>query len=264
MTALSRPISRRDFLSSARIGIVACGAATAGMTQLRVAAQGPREDASNTHNMLVFGEQTLFLSHLPMFDKVDKAQADFTSPHRYQVILEARFRKGGKDVTDVYFKDRQANRNTRLYTLRPNPFVLSQLFTPDAKPRVQSFTAEVFRGHLEQDGVQIPALDAVEVNIQRVVHARKFDPSTKNPEALEYVLMGTAAERFLAHTIVVPPSFDQVMAVTLPANALTDAESRGDVRLVVPGRRDVVGSRLKEKEKDSSRPVETRSQAGTG
>jgi hypothetical protein len=47
------------------------------------------EDAPNTHNMLVFGEQAVFLSHLPMFGALNKTKTGFRSPHRYQVILEA-------------------------------------------------------------------------------------------------------------------------------------------------------------------------------
>ncbi len=31
------------------------------------------EDRPGTHNMLVFGEQTVFFSHLPMFDSLDEA-----------------------------------------------------------------------------------------------------------------------------------------------------------------------------------------------
>jgi hypothetical protein len=47
------------------------------------------EDQPNTHNMLVFGDQTVFFSHLPMFDGLNKKRTDFTSPHRFQVILQA-------------------------------------------------------------------------------------------------------------------------------------------------------------------------------
>jgi hypothetical protein len=42
------------------------------------------EDHPATHNMLVVGTETVFLSHLPMFDAVNKNGTDYTSPHRYQ------------------------------------------------------------------------------------------------------------------------------------------------------------------------------------
>src|SRR5947209_2866338 len=51
------------------------------------------EDPPNTHNMLVVGTETVFLSHLPMFDTVNKNGTDYTSPHRYQVILQATFHR---------------------------------------------------------------------------------------------------------------------------------------------------------------------------
>src|SRR3954452_2008544 len=70
-------------------------------------------DPRGTHNMLVVGENTVFLSHLPMFDNLNDKQTDYTSLHRYQVMLEATFSKNGKDVTELYTRDRKNNRNVR-------------------------------------------------------------------------------------------------------------------------------------------------------
>src|SRR4051812_47668342 len=67
------------------------------------------EDPPGTHNMLVIGEGPVFLSHLPMFDALNETKTDYTSLHRYQVILEVTFTKDGRDVTDIYTKDRQHN-----------------------------------------------------------------------------------------------------------------------------------------------------------
>ena len=67
--------------------------------------------------MLVVGKESAFLSHLPMFDALNSKKTDFTSPHRYQVILEARFIREGKDVTEIYTKDRESNVGTKMYTL---------------------------------------------------------------------------------------------------------------------------------------------------
>lgn len=49
------------------------------------------EDSPNIHNMLVVGNETVFLSHLPMFKGLNEQATDYTSPHRYQVILEVNF-----------------------------------------------------------------------------------------------------------------------------------------------------------------------------
>ena len=59
--------------------------------------------------MLIVGEQTVFLSHLPMFG----------SPHDYQVILEAGFAKPGGNPQADYFNDRKRT-GTKQYTLEPD------------------------------------------------------------------------------------------------------------------------------------------------
>src|SRR6185436_5247861 len=98
-------------------------------------------DNSATHNMLVVGRQTVFLSHLPMF-----SDPGSVSPHRYQAILEATFAKAGSDPQALYFNDRKANPGTKIYTLNPDPFVLPNL----GAQTLRSFKAKIFRGHLEK------------------------------------------------------------------------------------------------------------------
>ena len=79
------------------------------------------EDPPHTHNMLVVGKESAFLSHLPMFNALNGEKTDYTSPHRYQVILEAEFVREGKDLTDIYTKDRESNVGMKMYTLVPAP-----------------------------------------------------------------------------------------------------------------------------------------------
>ena len=110
-------IGRRQFVTELALGaLVAASVPSSG------AATTQMEDPPNTHNMLVVGERTVFLSHLPMFGGLNKNKAAFVSPHRYQVIVEAAFTTQGKDVTGLYRKDRQAHPDTRIYTLGPEPF----------------------------------------------------------------------------------------------------------------------------------------------
>ena len=239
--AFGRYTSRRAFLTSGATAALAVAAVISRGADVEAA-----EDAPNTHNMLVFGEHAVFLSHLPMFDALNKTKTDFRSPHRYQVILEAAFTKEGKDLRDLYVKDRQAHPTTRIYTLNPDTFVLSRLFTPAKTPKLTSFTATVFRGHLEQGGVAVPGLEQIVVEVVRVVHGRKFDPRVKNPGTLEYLLVGKGPERFLAHAIFAPPNFDQVLSVKSTGRDLTDADLSEDVRVSVPDRKNVAAERLRE------------------
>jgi hypothetical protein len=236
-------MSRRAFLTSSVAGALASGVVVSRSADVEAA-----EDAPNTHNMLVFGEQAVFLSHLPMFDALNKTKTDFRSPHRYQVILEAAFTKEGKGLHDIYVKDRQAHPATRIYTLNPGTFVLSRLFTPAKTPQLTSFTATVFRGHLEQGGVPVPGLEKIVVEVVRVVHGRKFDPRVKNPGTLEYLLVGKGPERFLVHAIFAAPNFDQVLSVKSTGRELTDADLSEDVRVSVPNRKNIAAERLREGE----------------
>ena len=232
--------NRRTFLTSGAAGIL-------GTVVTRCPA-GAAEDAPDKHNMLVFGERAIFLSHLPMFEGLNQAGTAFTSHHRYQVILQAAFTRQGEDRGDLYLKDRQAHPATRMYTLEPDLFVLSRLFTPVRAPALTSFAGKVFRGHLEQGGVSVPGLEDLTVKVVRVVHGRMFDPRVKRPDALEYLLIGHGSERFLVHTIVAPPSFDQVLAVKSSSRELVDLDIGGDARVSVK-RRDVAGERLREGER---------------
>ncbi|HEY6995400.1 MAG TPA: hypothetical protein VH397_16965 [Xanthobacteraceae bacterium] len=194
------------------------------------------EDEASVHGMLIVGQQTVFLSHLPMFG----------SPHDFQVILEATFTKPGSDPQADYFADRKS-KDEKIYTLEPKPFVLPRLA---AAAPLRSFKASVYRGHFErfpnrraQDAARI-AQD-VDVTVTRVIHFRKFDPSAAKPAQLEYLLFGKGAELFLAHLITRPPDFDQILSVKAPNQAFTDQELGQGVSVVVPGRSNSAAKRIR-------------------
>ena len=248
-------VGRRTFLKGSALATLGLAAMRTGEHDIRAVSTLQSEDPANQHNMLVVGEQTVFLSHLPMFHSgqpgdpaVNEAGTEFTAPHRFQVILEATFTRQGENLADLYVKDRQAHANIRIYTLAPEPFVLSRLFTPATKPQLGSFTADVFRGHLEQGGVPIPGLTAATVEITRVVHARKFNPKAKKPAQLEYILFGKGPELFLAHAIFAPPEFDQVFSIQVAGHELTDTDLGRDALVVFPDRKNVAADRLRERQ----------------
>ena len=90
--------SRRTFVKSgciAAVGVICLAAGTRGADSQTHASP---EDHPATHNMLVVGQDSIFLSHLPMFQGVNATKAAFTSPHRYQVILQAELARGGKSL----------------------------------------------------------------------------------------------------------------------------------------------------------------------
>ena len=179
-----------------------------------------------------------------MFEGLNSTGTEFRSPHRYQVILEAAFTK---EQLDTYVKDRQTHPGIRFYTIGPERFVLSRLFTPETAPQQNSFTATVFRGHLErQPNNPIRALSIVPIKVARVVHGRKFDPHAGKPPALEYLLVGRGNEQFLAHAIFEPPDFDHILQVNVISPKLTDSDLAQDIRIVVPDRKNVAAERLRQ------------------
>ena len=198
-------------------------------------------DEPNIHNMLMVGQETVFLSHLPMF-----RSPGFDSPHRYQVILEATLRKDGRDAQPTYTNDRKSNPAKKIYTLGPEEFVLPALSSANSNPPLSKFKARVFRGHLEKPGKRLIIEDA-DVSIQNVVHFREFDPNAQKLAQLEYILFGKGSELFLAHLITRPPDYDQVISIKVTDHTFTDADLRKGLRVAFE-RPNTISKRLMEKQ----------------
>lgn len=216
--------------------------------------------------MVLVGEQTTYISHLPMFG----------SPHDYQAIFEVTLSKAGSDPLADYVKDRQENPpgssgrpdpESKMYGLAPmidkfdadpltDAFVLTDLVTPadpldpQSPPIRTSFKAGIFRGHFEtfhpheKGGPQI--LDDVVVQVTNAVVFRKFNLHAQPPPQLEYILFGKGQELFLTHVITGPPDFDQILGVEVDGHQLTDAELRRGVLVTIPGRENAMAQRLNE------------------
>lgn len=236
-----------------------------GLVGSRSAVAQPRPaDPEATHNMLLIGEKTVYLSHLPMFqDPKDlKLKPPEIMPHRYQAIFEVTF-----DQQDKYVKDHKAAGAPKFYTLGPKEqFVLSDLAPtgPDAKPP-HAFTAKILRGHLEKpspDGKGAVLRD-VQVHVTRAVHFREFDPKAKRPARLEYLLFGKGGELFLVHLIVAPPDFDQVLSVKVTGHEFTDEELAKGVVVAFSGTANTPAGRLKANQKAPGEMV-AGSTPGTG
>src|SRR5580765_794216 len=143
-------ISRRGLLS-----VLACAAYTTSQSKSARGAPPP-DEAPATHNWMLVGSQTAFLSHLPMFEMLNPEGTDYLTPHRFQVILQASFNNRGSDVGPLYFTDRRAHKNVKMFTVSPaKDFVLAQVVSA---PPLKSFPATVFRGHLERGGQPIRGL----------------------------------------------------------------------------------------------------------
>ena len=171
--------------------------------------------------MMLVGEQGVYLSHLPMFN----------SEHRFQVITEATFDRGGNSLDQTYLKDRKTHPETRMYTVQPtDSFVLARLFSEETSTdHRNAFLGKVFRGHLERPGhKEIDGLQDIEIRITRVIYARELPPDDVSSDQLRYILFGKDGELFLAHQITKAPDFDQIVAVKINGHSFTENElSRG-------------------------------------
>ena len=215
----------------------------------------PKEEPG-VHNWMLVGGQTAFLSHLPMFDHLNPTGTDYLTPHRFQVILRAGFTVAGRDASSMYFADRTKNTGVKIFTVQPaKPFVLPQVA---AAPALTSFAGTVFRGHLERGGKPVSGLEKVTVNIQSVIHFHKFDPKAAAPQSLEYLLFGNGAELFLAHNIVKPPDFDQILSVKVSDLALSANDLKGAMRLSIPLKKNSPTDRLREGEQAAAETADGR------
>ena len=171
-------------------------------------------DTTGTHGMLLFGDDTLYLSHLPMF----------TSPHNFQVLLEVSFDEA---VRDVLTSDRQDG-GGGMYTFVPLPFPITELSPEAGSQRAArtSFEGTMFRGHFEQGGE--PISEGVMAQVERVAHfaVLDVDAERRQDQELTYLCFGDAGQHYLAHDIGARPSFDQVLRVRLVPGTGTDQSGR--------------------------------------
>jgi len=191
---LKNNVRRRDFLKA--------GATAAAGLALSDNLRAFGGVAPATHNMLILGMKSVFLYHLPMF-----SFKGFTSPHRYQIILEANFTQQGKSIQDAYFKDRA--QFPRTYSFGPEPFAFS---SADDFPKTLKGT--IFRGHLEKKG-STPILKDVVAEITTIVWFQELNLYTEfpqQPSRLQYIVFGSKEELFMAHLIYKPPDFDQILS----------------------------------------------------
>jgi hypothetical protein len=235
---LFQSISRREFVWDS-LAVAAC-------CTFRGSAQAapPSNEAPAIHNWMLVGSQTAFLSHLPMFDHLNHAGTDYLTPHRFQVILQASFKSGGTDVTNLYFAERHSHPATKMFTVSPTqPFILPQLA---ATQPLTSFRGTVFRGHLERGGQPISSQEDVTVTVEKMIHFHKFDPKAQAPDALEYFVFGRGKELYGAHSIVKPPDFDQILSIAVTGAGLADKQLSSAILIRIPDRKNVPSDRIKE------------------
>jgi hypothetical protein len=122
------------------------------------------------HGMLLFGQDTLYMSHLPMFQ----------SPHNFQVILEVEFDAAAGEVLRA---DREAN-GDGLYTFEPAQFHITEHDPRQGGPARSSLKGDIYQGHFERGGHAIaPAV----AEVRKVIYFEEFDLPAN--QELTYLLL---------------------------------------------------------------------------
>lgn len=168
----------------------------------------------SVHGMLLVGNGPFYLSHLPMFHK----------PHDYQVILEVELKKSRTEpgeASSLYVDDRRVT-GEKIYTIVPEPFVLTELFPADETTPRTSFKADLVRGHFERGGQVI--LKEVEFKITKVIYKKKLDPNGAPLPSLQYIVFGNDVELFGAHLIARKSDFDHVVSLRVTSGVQTPSQ----------------------------------------
>jgi hypothetical protein len=167
-------------------------------------------DTTGAHGMLLFGDDPLYLSHLPMFHH----------PHNFQVLLTVQL---DEDSATALRSD-QAAGGSDLYTFLPDSFPLAEL-DPRKKSGRSTVAGTVFRGHFERGGT--PIAGGAVADVIRVLHFDVLDDRAQAANAaLSYFCFGFADRLHLAHAITARPSFDHVLAARVLPRSLTDMSGR--------------------------------------
>lgn len=160
---------------------------------------------ASVHGMVLFGTDTLYMSHIPMFH----------SPHDYQALFEVELSHPTLDATATYKKQLAANGTQKLVTLKPVPFVLPDLL--DGK--FSTIKAGLFKGNFESGGTQV--LNNVTIKIKNIIYKKQLSLSEKPLPTLTYLVLKDLTKVFLIHKITAPNNFDQIVeAIVLdPSNS---------------------------------------------
>lgn len=168
-------------------------------------------DAPSVHGMLMFGQQELFISHLPMFH----------TPHDYQAIASVELSEKNKSI---YLNSKSNNPLESVYTIVPEIFVLPEVFVEGA-----TFKAQVFKGHFERGGQ--PISEMIEFKIKEVIFFKKLNGNASSTTDLKYIYFGTSSEMFAAHIVNAKPDFDQIIEIKVSKELTKFLFGKGFVEL---------------------------------
>lgn len=143
-----------------------------------------KHDPAGVHGMLLIAGEKNYISHLPLFGGI----------HNYQLIVEVEIKGNKLDPK-------------QFYTIEPEKFSLTQFIQ---KPF--PFKAKIYDGHFERGG---KFKFAATLTPKNTIYSKAFDTSDAKPKEPNYILFGSGKEFYIAHQIVAPSDFDELIEVKL-------------------------------------------------
>lgn len=157
-----------------------------------------KADVLATHGMVVFGAQTTYASHLPMFHAPHDQQAVF------QITLE---NSGRKPTVEIYEELKKSTDDSSLFTLLPAEFNLSELIA-SGNGKIE---ATLYHGHFEKGGTPIGPLY---VHVSKVIYSKKLSKDSL-PNG-NFVVFGSGDEHYAVKEIGAVGSYDAIVSVEHP------------------------------------------------
>ena len=173
---------------------------------------GPTELATQKtaagHGMVVFGKDTVYFYHLPMWSGV----------HAWQIVLEVAL---DANAMQLYQDDLAAG--SKLNSFSPNSFKLASLAPGFA------ITGTLFHGHFEQGGTPLGGGDGAPATavVKRILMVTPLKPTNPALTAPLYRVFGAGSEWYAAHVASRRPDYDQIVALSAPPPGDSDALMEG-------------------------------------
>ncbi|MDQ3235232.1 MAG: hypothetical protein M3Q07_25770, partial [Pseudobdellovibrionaceae bacterium] len=108
----------------------ACAAKSA---DIKDAHNHPQEVFPAVHGMVLFGDEQLYASHIPMF----------MIPHDWQALFKVTLNHTSADALKIYKTAHAPGTPQAMFTLKPKPFLLPELL----EGKIKSFKASLYQGN---------------------------------------------------------------------------------------------------------------------
>ncbi|MBC7537792.1 MAG: hypothetical protein H7281_03165 [Bacteriovorax sp.] len=140
-----------------------------------------------THGMVIFGKETLYAYHLPMFHKIHNKQMVFT----FDVPLEIK-----EQISKI--------QDTQFLTFVPAPFDLDKFIAHPFELK-----GDLYSGHFEKNGVVV--LEGITISNPKIIYLNQISKGVERNE--EYKLFGSKNDAYALHLINGSTAIDQIFKI---------------------------------------------------